>query len=99
MKINYGPFMKRMKDLRVNQTHLAEISGYTKGSISIWLNSGTPMPGSAIAKIAESLRMEPDEVYVELLGLKTSTRELSADEVVSALRDLLLTDRSERRFS
>ena len=87
--MDYSTFRFRLQRDHVKQATISRITGYSTSAVSEWLNKGKPMPADAVAAIAQSIRMTPEEICRELLGLKPRKAQITAEDAINALRGVL----------
>lgn len=88
-QITYTKLYERMKQRRMSPAQLARLivkpdgKALTGEGLRKWLNAGVLMPGYAIYSIAKVFGLDPEEIAVELLGMKPLAKDIPLDKAAA----------------
>jgi len=87
--LDYSPVRRMLTERGVPVAQVSYLSGYSPSLINTALRTGKPLPGPVLAAIAQLLRLSPDQIASDLLGLQVAKHEPNAEDVINALREVL----------
>ena len=87
--LDYSPVRRMLTERGVPVAQVSYLSGYSPSLINTALRTGKPLPGPVLAAIAQLLRLSPEQIASDLLGITVPQHEPNADEVLAALREVL----------
>ena len=87
--LDYSPVRRMLTERGVPIAQVAYLSGYSATLINTVLRTGRAMPSPVMAAIATLLRLSPDQIASDLLGLQVAKHEPNAEDVINALREVL----------
>ena len=87
--LDYSPVRRMLTERGVPVAQVAYLSGYSQTLINTVLRTGRAMPSPVMAAIATLLRLSPEQIASDLLGITVPQHEPNADEVLAALREVL----------